>query len=88
MGGEGRGEEGRGGGREGDGGTYRVGSYGMEWVHNREPDQSRVTSEYLCCAFLAANHCLRFLAFTLNVSFSKRSCHLTTFLCDSLSFSV
>ena len=25
-------------------GNYEVGAYGMEWVHNREPEQSRVTS--------------------------------------------
>ena len=42
---------GREGGREGgmDGwegcdGNYEVGAYGMEWVHNREPERSRVTS--------------------------------------------
>ena len=23
---------------------YEVGAYGMEWVHDREPDRSRVTS--------------------------------------------
>ena len=24
--------------------NYEVGAYGMEWVHNREPERSRVTS--------------------------------------------
>ena len=42
------GREGRMGGREGwmDGcdGNYEVCAYGMESVHNREPERSRVTS--------------------------------------------
>ena len=32
------------GGREGCDGNNGVGAYVMEWVHNREPEQSRVTS--------------------------------------------
>ena len=32
------------GGREGCDGNYEFGAYGMEWVHNREPERSRVTS--------------------------------------------
>ena len=31
-------------GREGCDGNYGVGAYGMEWVHNREPERNRVTS--------------------------------------------
>ena len=30
-------------GRDGCDGNYEVGAYGMEWVHNREPELSRVT---------------------------------------------
>ena len=37
-------EEGREGGRDGFDGNYEVGAYGMEWLHNREPERSRVTS--------------------------------------------
>ena len=33
-------------GREGCDGNYGVGAYGMEWVHDREPERSRVTSQY------------------------------------------
>ena len=29
-------------GREGCDGNYEVGAYGMEWVHNREPDGTAV----------------------------------------------
>ena len=44
---------GREGGREGwDGwegcdGNYEVSAYGMEWVHNREPERSRITASNL-----------------------------------------
>ena len=38
------GREGRMEGREGCDSTYEVGAYGMEWVHNREPERSRVIS--------------------------------------------
>ena len=30
--------------REGCDGNYEVGAYVMEWVHNWEPEQSRVTN--------------------------------------------
>ena len=30
--------------REGCDGNYEVGAYGMEWVHDREQERSRVTS--------------------------------------------
>ena len=36
--------EGRTGGRDGCDGNYEVGAYGMEWVHNREPERSRIPS--------------------------------------------
>ena len=38
------GEGGREGGREGCDCNYEVGTYGMEWVNNGEPERSRVTS--------------------------------------------
>ena len=31
-------------GREGCDGNYEVSTYGMEWVHNGEPERSQVTS--------------------------------------------
>ena len=39
------GREGRMGGMERCDGNYEVNAYGMEWVHNREPERSRVTSK-------------------------------------------
>ena len=38
------GREERKGGRDGCDDNYEVGAYGMEWVHNREPERSRLTS--------------------------------------------
>ena len=43
VGREGR-REGRMGGSDGRDGNYEVGAYGMEWVRNRQPERSRLTS--------------------------------------------
>ena len=44
MGGWEGGTDGREGGREGCDDNYDVHAYGMEWVHHRESERSRVTS--------------------------------------------
>ena len=38
------GREGGMGGREGCDGNYQVGAYGMEWVHNREPERNQLVT--------------------------------------------